>query len=366
MRTFIYKILLYITYLLVFALAISYLSVHVNPEKVWWMALFGLAFPYLLFLNVISAILWFVSHKQKVVIIPLTILLLGLGYSGRVIQLPIKKSGVPDSASFNLLSYNIRAFNIYKWTKSDSAGIKILKLIQKENPQIICLQEFLTDSKNEFNFKNIEKMMSNTPYHHYYGHYSDNNKNFMGLAFFSSYPIVKRGVIPFENTFNASIYCDVVIDNDTIRIYNNHLQSIKLGAANYALIDTIKFKYSEQQLQGIKDISVRLRDAFIIRAKQAKRIKEHAIDSPYPVIICGDFNDTPISFTYQILKKGFYDAFIESGRGIGNTYIGKLPSYRIDYILHSNDFESSSFETIKDQYSDHYPIKCKLRLSRQK
>ena len=322
----------------------------------------GLAFPYLLFANLISAILWVVSHKQKVVLIPLITLLLGWKHIGKVVQLSGEKSEISDSTSFNILTYNVRAFNIYKWNDSDSASSDILNLVKKEKAQIICFQEFIVDSRNEFNFNRIEQELSNTPYKHYYGNNSNHDRTFLGLAMFSSYPIIKRGVIPFENTFNASIYCDIIINYDTIRVYNNHLQSIKLGPDNYALIDTIKLNYTEQQLKGIKDISHRLRDAFIIRAKQAQRIKEHAEECPYPVIICGDFNDTPISYTYHVLKKGLSDAFIESGKGIGNTYIGRLPSFRIDYILHSKELKAKNLECIKVDYSDHYPLKCKINI----
>ena len=363
MRKFFYKILLYITYFIAIALATSYLSVYINPQKVWWLAFMGLAFPYLLFANVISAILWLVSHRQKVVLIPLITLVLGWGHIGKVVQLSGRKSEISDSTSFNVLTYNVRAFNIYKWNESDSAANDIFKLINEKNPQVICFQEFAVNNKRGYSFTEIEKKLSGTPYTHYYGRHSTSN-DFRGLAIYSAFPIVKRGVIPFTNTNNASIYCDILINSDTVRIYNNHLQSIKLAAEDYALIDTIKLQYNEQQMKGIKEISLRLRDAFIIRAKQGERIKEHSLESPYPVIICGDFNDTPISYTYHIVKKGLYDAFIESGRGIGNTYIGKVPSFRIDYILHSKMLESLKFECIKADYSDHYPLECSIRFKK--
>jgi endonuclease/exonuclease/phosphatase family metal-dependent hydrolase len=84
--------------------------------------------------------------------------------------------------------------------------------------------------------------------------------------------------------------------------------------------------------------------------------------SPYPVIICGDFNDTPSSYTYHQLSEGLIDAFKESGNGIGHTYGGALPSFRIDYILHDERFKSTRFNTIRSKFSDHYPITTSLKL----
>lgn len=111
-------------------------------------------------------------------------------------------------------------------------------------------------------------------------------------------------------------------------------------------------------MNEIKDISYRLKYAFKKRAHQADVLTEHIQSSPYPVIVCGDFNDTPVSYSYRKIRKDLVDAYIKSGRGIGNTYSGVFPSYRIDYILHSRDIQSVGFETIKVNYSDHYPVSC--------
>ena len=107
-------------------------------------------------------------------------------------------------------------------------------------------------------------------------------------------------------------------------------------------------------------MGAKFRQAFVQRAGQVREIRQIIADSPYHVILCGDFNDTPASFTYKVLGHELHDAFVDSGRGIGRTYIGKLPSFRIDYIFHSETFDSYNFETMDFRYSDHLPIVCDL------
>jgi endonuclease/exonuclease/phosphatase family metal-dependent hydrolase len=180
---------------------------------------------------------------------------------------------------------------------------------------------------------------------------------YYGNATFSIYPIVNTGSIRFRNTiYNISIFSDIKVGEDTIRVYNNHLQSIYFNSANYRFLDNPKIPYDNQQLDEIRDISVRLKDAFEIRAEQADTIAAHIAGCPYRVIVCGDFNDTPASYTYYRISEGMTDAFARAGWGSGRTYIGKFPSFRIDYILHSEEFESLFFTRKKVRLSDHFPI----------
>jgi endonuclease/exonuclease/phosphatase family metal-dependent hydrolase len=155
------------------------------------------------------------------------------------------------------------------------------------------------------------------------------------------------------------------MDKDTFRVYNCHLQSIQLNHEHYQFMDSLKFRYDNQQIEEIKDISFRLRDAFIKRAAQADIIAAHLSSCPHPVIICGDFNDTPVSYTYRTIKDGLQDAFSGSGWGLGRTYNGKFPSFRIDYILHSESIEALFFSREKVKLSDHFPIISYLKLKKE-
>ena len=119
-------------------------------------------------------------------------------------------------------------------------------------------------------------------------------------------------------------------------------------------------KNSEENKTIIKELGIKFKDAIIKRAEQAATLREHLNQCPYPVIVCGDFNDTPVSFTYRTVRGDLKDSFTESGKGTANTYNGKLPSFRIDYILYSPKFTSYNFEVSTLNHSDHYPISCDL------
>jgi len=175
----------------------------------------------------------------------------------------------------------------------------------------------------------------------------------------TSYPIVNMFEIRFESSGNMAIYTDVLIGNDTIRVFNVHLQSYGIDPDRYSIVDTPGLD-EKKDIKEVKDMAGKLKRAFQMRATQVWKIRNQIDNSPYPVIICGDFNDTPMSYAYQTLRKNLKDAFITSGKGVGRTYVGKLPSFRIDNIFYSNNFQSYNFKTYDFKMSDHLPISCDL------
>jgi endonuclease/exonuclease/phosphatase family metal-dependent hydrolase len=344
-------------------LLLAYLSVYINPEKVWFLAFFGLSYPFLLLANVAFVVFWIIK-KKKFFIIPLVSILIGWGSIKSFVQIPISKNKKNSTVenTFNVLSYNVRLFDLYDWhDESKNTTQEIFEFINKENPDIICFQEFYTN-----NNRLTEKYISNDALHgKYYSHIDytiQNSKENYGIATYSKHPIVNKGIIQFKNSTNTSIYTDILVNKDTIRVFNNHLQSIRFNSGNYSFISNSKSMNDEERMKEIKDISFRLRDAFIKRAEQARIVSNHVKNSPYPVFICGDFNDVPVSYTYHIISRDLKDSFIEAGEGIGNTYIGKFPSFRIDYILHSKNVHCHEFDIRKVKLSDHYPIVGKFSI----
>lgn len=361
---------------MVAGLILSYLSVYINPKDLWIAALFGLAYPYLLVLNLIMIIYWSVQLKKEILISLITILI-GWNNLQNFIRPPVlsnlnsnrresKTEYLKDTGNtvmIDFLSYNVRLFNYYKWLETPDAKDGILRLISERKPDILCLQEiFLTGEKGTLTIDSLRNKTGKAPFSHVTWALSKNGKKNYGIATFSRFPIVNKGDIRFPNTINLSIFTDVKINNDTIRIYNNHLQSVRLRKKSYSFLKTLNNIDEEETIDEIKDISFRLKHAFTLRAKQAKVIARHIKNSPYPVMVCGDFNDTPVSYSYHKIRGKLKDAFVESGTGIGNTYLGRFPSYRIDYILHSDNIKSSHFKTIRVNYSDHYPVTCNLYL----
>lgn len=156
-----------------------------------------------------------------------------------------------------------------------------------------------------------------------------------------------------------AIYTDVLIGGDTVRIFNIHLQSYKIDPRKYAIIESPGID-DERDLKEMREIGSKLKRAFQFRAGQVREIREIIEKTHYPVIICGDFNDTPVSYAYQQILGDRNDAFVKAGSGFGRTYIGKLPSFRIDNIFYSDDFKAYNFKTVGFRMSDHLPVSCKL------
>ncbi len=182
-----------------------------------------------------------------------------------------------------------------------------------------------------------------------------------GTAVFSRCPIVNKGMLPFDASYSSScIYFDIVKGADTVRIYNVHMESYQLDEEDRRFVKEITKGNADNITENVKDIGSRMIKANKRRAKQALQISVHLQSSPYKVILCGDFNDTPLSYTYHMLKRGLKDSFIEAGRGLGNTYIGEFPSFRIDYVLHSPSFRTVGYARDQVVWSDHYPVAAKL------
>ena len=317
------RILFIINSLLLLLLLVSYIVPKVNPEFFWYISLLGIIFPLLLILNTLFAVYWIISWK-KYFWANVVIITLGLSHIDKIVanqknqidfeelsELQNNKKHQFDQL-INIMTYNVRLFNQNENLNDDKIENKILDMVKEEKPDILCFQEFnLTEKTKEiFNLFN----------------YKRNNDN--KLQILTNYKVLKSGYIQSKN---ICIYNDIVL-NDTIRIYNIHLQS------NW--VKTMKYSYQK-------------------RVNEAIKIKKHINKSPYPVIICGDFNDTPISYTYSQLKNGLLDSFEESGIGIGNSYVS-IPTLRIDYILHSKEYKSYNYKKNKYKLSDHYPISCDI------
>ena len=153
------------------------------------------------------------------------------------------------------------------------------------------------------------------------------------------------------------VYADIKLPDDTIRVFNAHLESIHLDYQQYNLIDSLNLNVNESNREELKRILRNIRQAFQKRSEQIDILRKEVDKSPYPVIICGDFNDTPVSYTYKNIKKNLKDSFVESGKGMGTSYQQFFLPLRIDFILHDPKIISTGHEVIDIDYSDHKPVK---------
>ena len=356
MRKLVYKFIVLINIVAILPLLLAYVSIYISPAKIWFPAFFGLAYPYFLVLNILFVIFW-IYHKKWVLLLSLGIILLGWNYFGNTFQVNFKNVEHVQGSTFKLLSYNVRLLDKYNWSNDKNTPQNLVDYIYDEKADIICLQEVPGKRNNKPDLKLLSKVVKGNKYN-----YSSNKKSNIGVITISKYPIISKGTIQFKNSNNVGIYTDLKINNITYRVYNVHLQSIYLDPSAYKLLDSLDFQQKKRNLKEAGDILSHLKKAYKLRAEQADEIARHIDQSPFPVIVTGDFNDTPVSYSYHTISKGLCDAFIESGSGISNTYIGKFPSFRIDYILHTNALRSTNYEVEHVKYSDHYPIYCNFAL----
>ena len=251
-------------------------------------------------------------------------------------------------------------FDLYNWSNNRESRSKILTELSEINPDILCLQEFYTsEQKGDYNNIDTVKQILKTAYFH--SEYTTTLRKYdhWGIATFSKYPIINQGKIIFNTkSNNICIYSDIVINKDTLRIYNVHLQSVSFSKGDNKFLDDVisEQKDAEDEVQNSKSILRRLKRAFLKRTKQVDMIVLHMKTCNYKIIICGDFNETAASYSYQKLSKNLNDAFIEKGFGFGRTYAGKWPQFRIDYILHDKTLHCSNYKRSEETYTDHYPI----------
>ncbi len=346
-------------------LLLSYIASWVSPEKLWILAFFGLSYPILLLINVSFVLFWMILGKWHLLLSLITILL-GFNLIQQHLQFNRNSDETGGEGWFKVMSYNTRLFDHYNWKNSEESKNLIIDYLHQESPDILCLQEFYSDDNDKYPI--LKKLRNNNKakYSHVDYFLTKKNSKHYGLATFTSFPIVSKGKIqPDANSNNYTIITDILYKKDTIRIMNVHLPSIRFESEDFLFISgiTSNEKSKQEFKEGSISVIKKLKRAFQKRARHVEIISEHITTSPHPVIVCGDFNDTPSSYAYYRISRHLIDSFIESGFGFGQTYTGRMPSFRIDYILHDKKFEGRGFETSRIEFSDHYPISTFLRVS---
>jgi endonuclease/exonuclease/phosphatase family metal-dependent hydrolase len=274
------------------------------------------------------------------------VLLIGITFINKFYKFSAKEYP-PDDKNFTVMSYNVRLFNLFKWLdKADVPG-EILEFINDKNPDILCIQEFSSSAVIDLKVYRYKYILM------------EGNKIKTGQAIFSKFPIINQGNIVFPDSNNNVIYADVKKGKDIIRVYNMHLQSIKITPDVNEIsenIDVIDKDKSQMLL-------IRISKAFKQQQLQAEIFKEHEKKCDYPIIICGDMNNSAFSYVYRSIKGTLQDSFEEAGKGFGATYKFKYYPTRIDYIFADEKMTVKRFESFPEfENSDHYPIMAKLSL----
>jgi endonuclease/exonuclease/phosphatase family metal-dependent hydrolase len=336
------------------ALLVSYTALYVDPRQYWPLAVFGLLYPIILALNLLFVILWIIFWKKYFLISLVTVL---AGITQLLTLWPVRFSGerpVPPG-SFRIVSYNIHGFR-YPPKTGLANQEDILKFLSGLDPAIVCLQEFSPRGK--------ETPVSlsgrlNLSYASFRNYYPDRRNSMTGLAIFSRFPVVADHFITDSRNMVFAMAVDVASGTDTFRLFNLHLASIRFGSGEVSFYDNLMNTEAEKirLSDGFTRILEKLKKAFLMRSEQVDLLDGAVRKSPYPVIVAGDFNDTPFSFSYHRMTSILKDAYRQAGTGLfGNTYAGQLPSYRIDYILFDPGFHAYDYRRHVVPYSDHYPV----------
>ena len=343
-------------------LLISLSSQYLDPNEFWLPSLLGLAYIQLFVINCLIFAL-FVLFKRDYLWISLFFLVFGFTELPNHLQFNFESKA--RERSVKVYSLNVRNFDLYNWSENKKTRDRILKSINQSRADIVCLQEFFNTVDPAHDFITLDTIVKFKKQYHQHIEYTSVVKETeqWGIATFTSYPIAGQGSIRFEKgSNNVCIYTDVIIGEDTVRIYNVHLASVKFGQEDYKYIEEMSGTM-DSEVEGFTSLSKKLRRAFRVRASQARKVREHMEDSPFPVILCGDFNDTPNSFTYRTLADGLNDSFRQKGSGLGATYNGKISFLRIDYVLSDLDIDVLKHEVIHTDISDHFPLLVHLELS---
>ncbi len=332
-------------------------SPYFDPKShpVW--ACVGMAFPAFLIVELLFLLYW-IFACWRLVCVPLLTLLLCWGAIRTYI--PINGSTpIPSDKTIKLLSFNTMAFaNGAPHRKGDPNPV--LEYILKSDADIVCIQEFILWSHpSRLQRRDVDKALNSYPYRVSMKIGTNGN----GLACYSRYPILSQQKVTYKSLYNGSAMYQLLIEGDTVVVINNHLESNKLTIQDKKVYyDMVKSPEKQKVKRGVHLILSKLSEAMAIRGHQVDKLAQ-VIDSLHDkgrtTIFCGDFNDTPISYTHRRLTERLHSAFVQSGNGLGISYNQNGFYFRIDNILLSKDLRSYQCRVDNGiKCSDHYPILC--------
>ncbi|MGC6431313.1 MAG: endonuclease/exonuclease/phosphatase family protein [Jejuia sp.] len=335
--SFIDKLFWIINRILAVVLLLSYILPFLPPKSFSILSVLSLGVAFLILTNLLFFLYWLVKLKKQF-LLSLVVLFIGYLAYGSLYKFSSSKQ-IESEGNFKVMNYNVRLFNLYKWLSQGDTESQIVDLIKAEAPDILSLQEYHPHSKVDLSFfkYRYEKLSG--------------KKTKYGQAIFSNFPIINSGSIEFPNTSNNAIFVDVIIQSDTVRVYNVHLESMRINTN----VDSLKKEDSEKLFK-------RVGKTFKMQQFQTELFLMHKKQCHYKMIICGDFNNTAFSYVYRKIKGDLNDTFKEAGNGFGRTYDFKFFPVRIDFILSDDAFNVNGFKAYNEHLSDHYPIMATLNI----
>ncbi len=313
-------------------LLLSFLVPLIAPDKFPVLALLSLLTLPIIVLNFFFAVYWLIRWDRRFFLSAVLLIVAHL-YFGPFV-LGRKNDKLPPIGGIKVLSHNVHLFDRYADQASkNKIGKEYKQMIEAHQPDILCLQEYSKAHMVDFSQYPEQFIYFNPPF------------KLMGQAILSRYPIVNQGSLDFKDTANNAIYADLLIGQDTLRVYNVHLQSIGINPTE---------NIADQG--GAQQIKARISTTFVKQQYQVEKLMEHMAQSTYPKIITGDFNNTAFSYVYREITSVYQDAFQSQGHGLGATYYFNRLPLRIDFVFSDSALEVLDFETQEKSLSDHLPI----------
>ncbi|MEG1544390.1 MAG: endonuclease/exonuclease/phosphatase family protein [Tannerellaceae bacterium] len=362
LKIVIHGLFLVVNVCVVILFILSAYSDRVSPDTSLFFSYLGLGFPVFCALNLGFVFYWLFLCKWKYLLVGLCSFVICWGpvvhyFPFHSQEIPVNKEEV-----LKVLTYNVMNFG-YK-NHTEKSPNKILEYIAQSNADIVCLQEYMVSKSNDFlTSDKIFNALRMYP-HHSVILLSSNKYHRFGIAVFSKYPIRNSHRVKYESDYNGSSVHELTVRGKKLTLVNNHLESFKFTTEDRTRYTAFIKNVSSDTFDGVKSaIGQKLGPAFTMRSRQAEMVAEvvKKTKNDY-ILVCGDFNDTPISYAHRTMQGPLMDAFSEAGRGMGVTYNQNFFWFRIDNILHSSNMEAQHCTVDKVKYSDHYPMWCYLTM----
>lgn len=368
----IFRIVFLSMYLFICLLYLATVFIPMLPPLHWWfISMLAYIFPGLLLALLLFIPAWALQHKRRYVFVSIAVILCGWknitscfamgNYNGTI--------SAKDPASIRVLTWNVMRMVGIEGTQAEKDQVKhkAVKLIVDQQPDIICLQEYVNGAPHT-GFSIIALMADSLGYK--YSFFSRDFEWFegtihQGVVIFSKYPIIDSGKVKFPppTSPQSIIYADIKKGKDIFRVYTTHLQSFRLMGEDYESLHNLKTEYVAD-VDDSKRIFRKVKRGLVNRSIQADLVRRELDKSPFPKIICGDFNDVPGSYTYYTIKgNDMKDAFLRKGFGFGRTFYRLSPTLRIDFIMTDDSFSVEQVYRLKQRLSDHYGLVADIRLN---
>ncbi len=350
-------------------LLVCFATPNLDPARWWFISLLALAFPFLLFFMILFLVGWLFIKPGRAIF---TAILLLIGYKSISVffafHLFSSFHHEKDPNSIRIVSWNVARF--IELRKNNNPGsqtrLKMMDQLEEYNADILCLQEFQTSARADF-YDNIGYIQKHLHYPYFYFSYDEDGAlQYYSSIIFSRFPIVDSGLIrfPYPTLPEVLLHADIKVNEDTIRVYSTHLQSLQFKKSDYDKISNIERVRQDSLLSSSRTIFSKLKRGVVNRSIQARIIKEELSKRTLPVLFCADLNDVPNSYTYSAVRTDLQDAFLKKDWGVGRTFSSLSPTLRIDYIFADNNFRIKQSDRLVRNLSDHYMLVADVMLEK--